>query len=264
MNGDFPLRQNYERVLARIDRACEAARRPRGSVQLLAVSKTFPASDVLALAALGQRAFGENYVQEALDKIAACRDERPEAGATDETGSRQATGGAQRSAPLEWHFIGPIQSNKTRPIAEHFDWVHSVDREKIARRLAQQRPAARGALQVCVQVNVSGEASKSGVPPGEALALARLCASLPGLQLRGFAAIPEPTDDPALQRRRFAELRALHEAVRAALDAQAAERFDTLSMGMSADMESAIAEGATIVRIGTALFGERPSSRRAS
>jgi pyridoxal phosphate enzyme (YggS family) len=244
MNGDSPLRQNYERVLARIDRACEAAARPRASVHLLAVSKTFPAADVLALAALGQRAFGENYVQEALDKIAACRDEWSRAGAS-----------------LSWHFIGPIQSNKTRPIAEHFDWIHSVDREKIARRLAEQRPPALGPLQVCVQVNVSGEASKSGVAPDEALALVQACRELPALRVRGLTAIPEPTDDASLQRRRFAQLRELHERIRAALDPEAAGGFDTLSMGMSADLESAIAEGSTIVRIGTALFGSRPPLR---
>lgn len=247
MNGDFPLQQNYERVLARIERACEAAGRKRASVRLLAVSKTFPAADVLALAALGQRAFGENYVQEALDKISTCRDERS-----------QPSEGPGRTAPLEWHFIGPIQSNKTRAIAESFDWVHSVDREKIARRLAEQRPAANAALHVCVQVNVSGEASKSGVAPQEALALASLCATLPGLRLRGLTAIPEPTDDVSLQRRRFAQLRELHERIRAALAREAAGHFDTLSMGMSADLEAAIAEGATIVRIGTALFGNRP------
>lgn len=247
MNGDSPLRQNYERVLARIDRACEAAARPRASVQLLAVSKTFPASDVLALAALGQRAFGENYVQEALDKIAACRDER--------SGERSKAGPGE---PLQWHFIGPIQSNKTRPIAEHFDWVHSVDREKIARRLAEQRPPPLGPLQVCVQVNVSGEASKSGVAPDETFALVQACRELPALRVRGLTAIPEPTEDASLQRHRFAQLRALHERIRAALDQEAAGGFDTLSMGMSADLESAIAEGSTIVRIGTALFGSRP------
>lgn len=245
MNGDSTLRQNYERVLARIDRACEAAARPRESVRLLAVSKTFPASDVLALAALGQRAFGENYVQEALDKIAACNDEW----------SMRPTGAVPPG--LEWHFIGPIQSNKTRAIAEHFDWVHSIDREKIAHRLAEQRPASRGALAVCVQVNVSGESSKSGVAPDEALALAQRCASLPGLRLRGLTAIPEPSDDFALQRRRFAQLRALHERIRASVEPAVAGSFDTLSMGMSADLEAAIAEGSTIVRIGTALFGAR-------
>lgn len=256
MNGNSPLRQNYERVLARIERACESARRPRASVRLLAVSKTFPATDVLALAALGQRAFGENYLQEALDKIAACRDERSRS-------SEQPPGEPPREPPgkfLCWHFIGPIQSNKTRPIAEHFAWVHSIDREKIARRLAEQRPSMLGPLQVCVQVNVSGEASKSGVAPGDALELVRACRELPALQVRGLTAIPEPTDDASLQRRRFAQLRELHERIRAALDPQAAGSFDTLSMGMSADLESAIAEGSTIVRIGTALFGRRPKA----
>lgn len=268
MNGDFPLRRNYERVLARIERACEAAARPRASVHLLAVSKTFPASDVLALAALGQRAFGENYVQEALDKIAACRDERSQAPASTASSApleaqRPEGSPAERPAPegwpLEWHFIGPIQSNKTRPIAENFDWVHSVDREKIARRLSEQRPPALAPLQVCVQVNVSGEASKSGVAPDEAPALVSVCRALPALRVRGLTAIPEPTDDVSLQRRRFAALRTLHERIRAALDPEAAGSFDMLSMGMSADLESAIAEGATIVRIGTALFGSRPS-----
>src|SRR5690606_35701869 len=163
-------------------------------------------------AALGQRAFGENYVQEALDKISACHDERSQAGSG--TGNHARAGAGDRDAPLEWHFIGPIQPNKTRPIAEHVDWVHSVDREKIARRLADQRPEARGPLQVCVQVNVSGEASKSGVEPADALALAQVCAALPSLRLRGLTAIPEPTDDVALQRHRFAELRRLHERIR--------------------------------------------------
>ncbi len=256
MNGPSPLHQNYEHVLARIEQACKAAARPPASVRLLAVSKTFPAADVLALAALGQRAFGENYVQEALDKISACRDERSQAGSGN--GARSGAADPDRDAPLEWHFIGPIQSNKTRPIAESFDWVHSVDREKIARRLADQRPGTRGPLQVCVQVNVSGEASKSGVEPDDALALAQTCAALPSLQLRGLTAIPEPTDDEALQRSRFADLRRLHERICGELPADAARHFDTLSMGMSADLESAIAEGATIVRIGTALFGSRP------
>lgn len=257
MNGQSPLHQNHERVLARIARACEAASRQPASVRLLAVSKTFPASDVLALAALGQRAFGESYLQEALDKIAACRDERSQ-GAKAGGGASPASAAAAADAPLEWHFIGPVQSNKTRPIAGNFDWVHSVDREKIARRLADQRPDALGPLQVCVQVNVSGEASKSGVEPGDAPALAQACAACSSLRLRGLTAIPEPTDDVALQRRRFAELRRLHERIRGELPADAARHFDTLSMGMSADLESAIAEGATIVRIGTALFGARP------
>ncbi|MCO5101019.1 MAG: YggS family pyridoxal phosphate-dependent enzyme [Burkholderiaceae bacterium] len=270
MNGDHPLRQNYERVRARIQRACAAAGRPVQSVQLLAVSKTFPAADVLALAALGQRAFGENYVQEAVDKIAACRDERS---ATSEPSLSPP--GPQPRAPLTqperqsrpplcWHFIGPIQSNKTRPIAEHFDWVHSIDREKTARRLAEQRPPPFAPLQACIQVNVSGEATKSGVAPDDALALVRACCALPALRVRGLTAIPEPTDDVALQRSRFAGLRQLHERIRAAIDPESAGGFDTLSMGMSADLESAIAEGATIVRIGTALFGNRPARTRAS
>ncbi len=257
MNGDSPLRQSYERVLARIDRACESAARRRESVHLLAVSKTFPASDVLALAALGQRAFGENYVQEALDKIAACRDERS-APTLAGPQQRQPLSWPERRQPLSWHFIGPIQSNKTRPIAGNFDWVHSIDREKIARRLSEQRPSALGPIQVCVQVNVSGESSKSGVAPEEACALVQACRALPALRVRGLTAIPEPTDDVSLQRSRFAGLRSLHERIRGALDREAADGFDTLSMGMSADLESAIAEGATIVRIGTALFGNRP------
>ena len=272
MNGDRALRQNYEQVLKRIRDACEAAGRPADSVRLLAVSKAFPAAHVLALAALGQRAFGENYLQEALDKIAACSDERSAApagrgAAIDSARESPGPDAAHRRAapawPLEWHFIGPIQSNKTRPIAEHFDWVHSVDREKIARRLAEQRPGDLPPLNLCLQVNVSGEASKSGVAPGEVVALALVAAALPGVRLRGLMAIPEPTDDVALQRARFATLRELHARVREALAANgifanAASDFDTLSMGMSADLESAVVEGATIVRVGSALFGARP------
>ncbi|MCZ7559285.1 MAG: YggS family pyridoxal phosphate-dependent enzyme [Burkholderiaceae bacterium] len=266
MNGDRTLRQNYEQVLKRIRDACEAAGRPADSVRLLAVSKAFPAASVLALAALGQRAFGENYLQEALDKIAACSDERSAiAAAGSAPAAPQAHVGLQAHVELqalEWHFIGPIQSNKTRPIAAHFDWVHSVDREKIARRLSEQRPAERAALNLCLQVNVSGETSKSGVAPGEVVALALAVATLPRLRLRGLMAIPEPTDDPGLQRSRFAALRKLHARVRAALAADAANCFDTLSMGMSADLESAVMEGATIVRVGSALFGARPRATR--
>lgn len=243
MNGNPALRLRYEQVLGRIRQACASAGREAGSVVLLAVSKAQPASQVLALAALGQRAFGENYLQEALDKIAACRDE---------------WSGSAPGRALSWHFIGPVQSNKTRSIAAHFDWVHSVEREKIAQRLSEQRPQALGALDVCVQVNVSGEASKSGVAPGEALDLALAVAALPRLRLRGLMAIPEPGEDAALQRMRFAALRHLHARVATALPGEAAGSFDTLSMGMSADLETAVAEGATIVRIGSALFGERP------
>lgn len=231
MNGDRTLRQNYEQVLKRIRDACEAAGRPADSVRLLAVSKAFAAAHVLALAALGQRAFGENYLQEALDKIAACSDERS----------------------LEWHFIGPIQSNKTRPIAEHFDWVHSVDREKVARRLAEQRPADLPPLNLCLQVNVSGEASKSGVAPGEAVALALACAALPGVRLRGLMAIPEPAPD-------FEAARAVHMRAKTLFDQMNAAGLglDTLSLGMSADLEAAIAAGSTMVRVGSAIFGGRP------
>lgn len=216
-------------VQARIASAAAAAGRTAGDVRLLAVGKTFPAPAVRALADAGQRAFGENYVQEALEKQAALRD-----------------------PALEWHFIGPIQSNKTRAISENFSWVHSVDRLKIAERLSGQRPAGLPPLQVCLEVNVSGEASKGGVTPAELPALAAAVARLPGLQLRGLMAIPAPTQDVAAQRAAFRR-------VRHAFDALRAQGFalDTLSMGMSADLEAAILEGATIVRVGTALFGER-------
>jgi hypothetical protein len=196
---------------------------------LVAVSKTHPAEMVRAAAAAGQRDFGENYVQEALAKIAALSD-----------------------LPLAWHFIGPIQSNKTRAIAESFHWVHSVDREKIAVRLSDARPAHLPPLNVCIEVNVSGEASKSGVAPEELAALAKHVSSLPRLALRGLMAIPEPTPDAELQRRRFRMLRELKDAL-----VGEGLALDTLSMGMSADLETAIAEGATMVRVGTAIFGER-------
>jgi len=249
MNGNQALRQNYEQVLQRIDAACRAAGRQAGTVRLLAVGKAFPASRIMALAALGQRDFGENYLQEALDKIAACRDER--------------SGTAIEGSRMSWHFIGPIQSNKTRPIAVHFDWVHSVEREKIAHRLSEQRPEGLAPLNLCLQVNVSGEASKSGVAPEEAKALALAVATLPRVKLRGLMAIPEPTDDVALQRARFASLRQLLQRIRSALAGatsdDVARDFDTLSMGMSADLEAAVVEGATIVRVGSALFGDRPA-----
>jgi hypothetical protein len=202
-------------------------------VSLLAVSKTFGPDSVREAHAAGQMAFGENYVQEALAKIEALADLR---------------------AQLQWHFIGPLQSNKTRPVAEVFDWVHSVDRLKIAERLAAQRPAGLPALNVCLQVNVSGEASKGGVAPAELPALAAAVAALaPGqLRLRGLMSIPEPTDDAGQQRAAHRRLRELLEALR-----QQGLVLDTLSMGMSADLEAAIAEGSTIVRIGTAIFGAR-------
>jgi pyridoxal phosphate enzyme (YggS family) len=198
-------------------------------VQLLAVTKTRPPQDVREAFAAGQRDFGENYVQEALAKIAALADLRPE---------------------LRWHLIGPLQSNKSREVAEQFDWVHSVDRIKLARRLSEQRPADRPPLQVCLQVNISGEDSKSGVAPGELRALAHEVAALPRLKLRGLMAIPEVAGDLEAQR---APHRALRELF-AALNAEGLA-LDTLSMGMSGDLEAAVAEGATWVRIGTALFG---------
>jgi pyridoxal phosphate enzyme (YggS family) len=224
---------NMQAVEATITSAIEASGRARGEVQLLAVSKTFPAGAVLEAMAAGQHAFGENYLQEALDKIASVAQAQPD-------------------APVEWHFIGPIQSNKTRPIAGAFAWVHTVERLKIAQRLSEQRPPELGLLNICLQVNISGEASKSGASPDELPALAREVAQLPNLRLRGLMAIPEPTTDAAEQRAAFAGLRALFDALRAdGLD------LDTLSMGMSGDMAAAIAEGATIVRIGSAIFGAR-------
>lgn len=220
---------NLQAVRARITAAAELAGRAVEDIRLLAVSKTFPPERLREAAEAGQRAFGENYVQEGLAKIDALGD-----------------------LGLEWHFIGPLQSNKTRPVAEHFAWVHSIDRLKIAERLAEARGAERPALQVCIQVNVSGEASKSGVSPGDTAALAHGLAALPNLRLRGLMAIPEPTDDMALARQRFAALRALRDALN-----REGLALDTLSMGMSHDLEAAILEGATIVRVGSAIFGER-------
>ena len=218
-------------VRCRIAQACAAVGRPVDSVTLLAVSKTFAANAVREAFAAGQREFGENYVQEALDKIAALADLR---------------------AQIEWHLIGPLQSNKTRPVAAAFDWVHSVDRLKIAQRLSEQRPAELPPLQLCLQVNISGEASKSGLLPDEVLAVAQAVALLPRLRLRGLMAIPEPAEDQAAQR---APHRVLRELLASLNDAGLA--LDSLSMGMSADLEAAVAEGATIVRIGTAIFGGR-------
>jgi pyridoxal phosphate enzyme (YggS family) len=223
------IESNLQAVRARIAAAARSAGREPGEIALLAVSKTFPAAEVRAAHAAGQLEFGENYVQEAVEKITALSD-----------------------LPLVWHFIGPIQSNKTRAVAEHFDWVHSLARAKIAQRLAEARPAAREPLAVCLQVNVSGENSKSGVAPDEVRPLAEAVRALPRLQLRGLMAVPEPSDDVALQRRRFRGLRRLLEELNA-------DGFglDTLSMGMSQDLEAAVMEGASIVRVGTAIFGER-------
>jgi pyridoxal phosphate enzyme (YggS family) len=226
--------QGLAAVKRRIDEACLANGRTRSGVRLLAVSKTHPAEVVRAALEAGQHAFGENYVQEALAKITALADRRAE---------------------LEWHLIGPLQSNKTRPVAEAFDWVHSVDRLKIAQRLAEQRPAWLPPLQLCLQVNISGEASKSGVPPADVPALAAAVAALPSerVRLRGLMAIPEPADDAAAQRRPHRALRELLQSV----NEGAGLHLDTLSMGMSTDLEAAVAEGATIVRVGTAIFGRR-------
>ena len=223
------IASNLQAVLGRIDTASRLAGRAPGSVRLLAVSKTWPVDCVLAAAAAGQHAFGENYVQEGVAKA-------------------QATSGQN----LEWHFIGPVQSNKTRPIAEYFAWVHSIDRLKIAERLSAQRPPQHPPLQVCVQVNVSGEASKSGCRPDEVEALCLAVAALPNLCLRGLMAIPAAVDDEVAQHQEFRRLRDIYEHLRAA-----GLPLDTLSMGMSHDLEAAVAEGATIVRIGTAIFGER-------
>ncbi|OYD76361.1 UNVERIFIED_ORG: hypothetical protein BDU10_1436 [Burkholderia sp. CF145] len=228
------LAHNLDAVHQRIALAAQVAGRDPRSIALLAVSKTFPAEDVRAAHAAGQRAFGENYVQEALTKIEALSDLR---------------------ASLDWHFIGPLQSNKTRPVAENFDWVHSVDRLKIAQRLSEQRPDALPPLNVCLQVNISGEASKSGVMPDEAADVARQIAALPKLRLRGLMAIPEPAGDVEQQRAPHRALRELFEKLRAE-----GLELDTLSMGMSGDLEAAVLEGATIVRIGTAIFGARDYS----
>jgi pyridoxal phosphate enzyme (YggS family) len=221
-----------QQVRTRIATACLSAGRPVQSVTLLAVSKTFDATVVRAAHAAGQRAFGENYVQEALQKMQSLSDLRND---------------------LEWHLVGQLQANKTSVVAAAFDWVHTIDRLKIAERLSAQRPAGAPPLNVCVQVNVSGEASKAGVAPGELPALARAIAGLPNLALRGLMAVPEP----ALA---FEAQRAAHRRLRTLLQDMQRDglALDTLSMGMSADLEAAVAEGATIVRVGSAIFGARP------
>ncbi|MBK6746335.1 YggS family pyridoxal phosphate-dependent enzyme [Ottowia sp.] len=225
------IERNLQDVRARIATACHASGRSVQDVALLAVSKTFGADAVRAAHAAGQRAFGENYVQEGVDKIALLR-----------------------GLGLQWHCIGPIQSNKTRPVAEHFDWAHTVDRLKIAERLSSQRPAGLAPLQVCIQVNIDGGANKSGVAPGQALALARAVAALPSLRLRGLMAIPESAPD-------FEAARAVHMRAKDLFDQlnAAGLGLDTLSLGMSADLEAAIAAGSTLVRVGSAIFGARAS-----
>jgi pyridoxal phosphate enzyme (YggS family) len=224
-------------VNARIASACAAAGRPVQSVTLLAVSKTFDVAAIEAVHAAGQQRFGENYVQEALDKIAAL---------------------AALAPRPEWHLIGPLQSNKTRVVAESFDWVHSIDRLKIAERLSAKRPAQQAPLSVCLQVNVSGEKSKSGLAPDELAEVAHAVAALPRLRLRGLMAIPEPVEGADLEAQRRP-----HQALRKLFDALVREGLvlDTLSAGMSADLEAAILEGATMVRIGSAIFGGRAAVR---
>lgn len=230
MTHNIPdLKTRLQAVQQRITSAVENSDRTLSSVILLAVSKTYPAADIRACAAQGQRSFGENQLQEALEKIEALAD-----------------------LELEWHFIGPIQSNKTRAIANHFQWAHSVDRLKIAQRLSSQRPAGMPPLNICLQINISGEASKSGVSIDEVPSLVAAMNQLPGIRLRGLMAIPAPGKDMAQQRQSFRPLREMLENLN-----RAGYPLDTLSMGMSNDLEAAIAEGSTMVRIGSAIFGPR-------
>jgi pyridoxal phosphate enzyme (YggS family) len=226
------IQTHLQIVRARMAAACQAAGRANSDVSLLAVSKTFDAQAVEEAYASGQTAFGENYIHEAVQKITQLR-----------------------HLPLQWHCIGPIQSNKTRLVAEHFDWVHTVDRLKVAQRLSEQRPATLPLLQVCIQVNVEGGATKSGVLPQEALALAQAVATLPRLRLRGIMSIPEPAPNFVAAYAVFTEVRAVFDALNAAGLA-----LDTLSMGMSADLEAAIQAGSTLVRVGSAIFGVRPKA----
>jgi len=227
------ITSNLQAVQQQIADAAHTAQRPPSQIQLLAVSKTFDAHAVLDAARAGQRAFGENYLQEAIDKIALTQQLAPDLG-------------------LEWHFIGPIQSNKTRQIAQHFAWVHAVDRLKIAERLSEQRPADLPPLNICLQINISGEASKSGATPDQALDLAQQIARLPNLRLRGLMAIPEPLPTLELQRAPYRQMKLLQDQLN-----EHGLQLDTLSMGMSADLAAAILEGSTIVRIGSAIFGNR-------
>ncbi len=225
-------------VRQRIQDAAKRAKRPPSDIQLLAVSKTFNAHAVLEAAQAGQTAFGENYIQEAIEKITTLAANTP-------------------PLQLEWHCIGPVQSNKTRLVAEHFDWLHTLDRAKIADRLHAQRPEHVNPLNVCIQVNIDHSATKSGVDPSEALALARHVLTLPRLHLRGMMCIPDPSDSPEQTRQAHRAAKTLFDTLRAKLLADA-PHFDTLSMGMSADLECAIEEGSTMVRVGSALFGQRP------
>ncbi len=231
------IRNNIQQVLGRIEQACVAVGRDPTRVALLAVSKTFGADAVAEAVAAGQRAFGENYIQEGVDKIVALRAASP-------------------GVALQWHCIGPIQSNKTRPVAEHFDWVHTVDRLKIAERLSDQRPAQLAPLQVCIQVNVDGGPTKSGVAPEDALALVRAVAQLPRLRVRGLMAIPDHAPDFEAQLALHTRTRRLFDQI-AALQEPGLEGFDTLSLGMTADLDAAIAAGSMMVRVGTGIFGGR-------
>jgi hypothetical protein len=256
---------NLQAVRARIARAAQAAGRSPEDIALIAVSKSFPAQHIEEAHAAGQGAFGESYAREAVEKITKLAHlplvER--VAQAHRENDRERSGALVHSAgvaspegplllPLEWHFIGPIQSNKTGAIAAHFQWVHSVGREKIAQRLNAARPQGLPPLNICIQVNISGEASKNGISPGEEIELAQAVARMPRLKLRGLMAIPEPTPDTELQRRRFALLREMKDRL-----AGRGYALDTLSMGMSDDFEAAIAEGATMVRVGTAIFGQR-------
>ena len=232
--GSIP--DNLQAVKGRIAGAARAAGREPAAVTLLAVSKNHAPALIEQAYGAGQHAFGENYVQEAAEKM-----------------------DALAALPIEWHLVGPLQSNKTRLVAERFQWVHTIDREKIARRLSEQRPEALPPLEVLVQVNVSGEASKSGVAPGEVPALAKVVANLPRLRLRGLMSVPEPTADERTRHARFREVRELYESLK-----RSGLKLDTLSMGMTADMQAAVAEGSTMVRIGTAIFGERQKAKDAA
>ena len=231
------IANNLQQVLGRLAQACAAASRDPASVSLLAVSKTFGADAVAEAAAAGQRDFGENYIQEGVDKMAALRSAMPGAG-------------------LRWHCIGPVQSNKTRLVAEHFDWVHTVDRLKIAERLSAQRPEHLEPLQVCIQVNVDGGGTKSGVPPEEALALAQAVAKLPRLTVRGLMSIPDHAPDFEAQKELHLRAQRLFRQIQAS-GVPGLAHFDTLSMGMTADLEAAIHAGSTLVRVGTGIFGGR-------
>ncbi len=232
------ISDNLQQVRGRIRAACEAAGRRADAVQLLAVSKTMAADAVQAAFEAGQTAFGENYIQEAVGKIQALR-----------------------TLPITWHCVGPVQSNKTRLVAEHFDWIHTLDRLKIAERLSEQRPAGLPPLQVLIQVNVDGGANKSGLPPHDALALAQAVSQLPRLQLRGLMCIPEPAANSIANYAALTGTCALFDRLKSLAGDFAAEsvNFDTLSMGMTADLEAAIACGSTMVRVGTAIFGGRPA-----